>query len=708
MNNEVGSEFVMDDITHYVEAYAKFGIDITELIQDRGYTKFQVPVETLDNYIEHELSADALHQLEWWIIKDRAFEAFGIIESDGHSFALDGKLLSYHKRYESIRSKRGAFINLVKGNRDRMVAQLETSNFEIGITANFEKDVKTVEDLNEYKRNVLDDNNFDAVHSGFIRDGVTFGSGFFSVDYGRWKTNPELNQYIRRINQGETLSLDDFYRFKRAVKGHKIEYVNTFEMIRCRHARGEESVDINHRSHRWLHRVEQISVAEAMLAYPQYADMIGSRTNQYFADTNPYGYFQDQNANVTLKHTWIKFGTIQVKDVRVQAPDGGDDLVFPIPIERHAIGKVTRLEGVGVVDMKIDHYDHNSFPFVMWVYAPSHAHSCGIGLVKYGRDPQVLWNQLHNGMLEYFGRMAKGGGFFDSRMGITEQDISDMSKPGTWKKIKMNAELGERPIKDYFVENRPPTFPSVYNDLMSIERTAVDESMNVPNVSKGIRSGDSGKQELILQQQADMAHSATISMLGMCYFQFAKILYSNIIQFDTDPFTFVTTNPVTGQRETIAMNMPEDYYLKWDNDVGDVVPVPYNEVNNIRNIMFAVKIDKNNVVPSKPSEKAQFYVNFFSQTAQYINDPKTRIWLEEMNKNGLRLPGITKAIQLIDEMDAKAAEANAQAVQAEKEAEQFEKDREYTLELMDVLAKIEKNQAELSAKVNSMMPTTTQ
>lgn len=704
MNTNVGGEFVMDDITHYAEAYQKFGIDITELIQDRGYKKFQVPVETLDSYVEEQLGADALHQLHWWIIKDRAFEAFGIIESDGHSFALDGKLMGYSKKYNTARNRRGAFINLVKGNRDRVVAQLDGANFEISITANFEKDIDTVEDLNEYKNNVLDDNNFEAIHGSFVRDGVTYGSGFLSIEYGRWKDNPELNQYLKRINNGETFDLNEFYRFKRAVKGHQIKYVNTFEMVRCRHARGEQSVDLGDKSHRWLHRIEQISVAEAMLAYPQYADMIGSRVNQHYADTNPYGYFDDQRGSVTLKHTWIKFGVIQVKEIRVQAPDGGEDLMFPIPIERYAIGKITRLEGVGVVDMKLDHYDHNCFPFAMWVNSPSHAHSCGIGLVKYGRDPQVLYNQLHNGMLEYFGRMAKGGGFFDSRLGITEEDMSSMSKPGTWKKIKMNAELGEKPIRDYFIENRPPTFPSVYNDLMSIERTAVDESMNVPNVSKGIRTADSGKQELILQQQADMTTSATTALLGMCYHRFAKILYSNIIQFDTDPFEFVTTDPITNVRKTTRMNSPEDYYMKWDNEAGQLVAIPYNEVNNIRNIMYDVKINRNSVVPSKPSEKAQFYTNFFSNTVQFIGDPKTRIWLEEMNKHGLRLPGITKAIKIIDEMDAKMAEAKARAQKEAQENQKFNDDREYTLELMAVLAKIDKNQTELAQKVNSMMP----
>jgi hypothetical protein len=705
---EVGSDFILDDLTHYVDVFKRFGVDLTDLVKDRGYSKFQVDIDTLDSYLENELSADAIHQQQWWIIKDRAYEAFGLIESDGHGFAIDGKLLAYND-YGSRRIKRGAFINLVKGNRDRVVGQLEASNFTIEVTANYEKDQQPVDDLNKYKENVLDDNNFEATHSLFINDGVTYGSGFFSIDYGRWKTNPELNQYIRRINKGEVLSLDEFYRFKRAVKGHQIKYVNTFEMITCRHARGPESVDLDDKNHRWLHRLEQIGVADAMQEYPQYAMDISPRISESVANTNPSAYYlTDIRDTITRKKTWIKFGTVQVQNVLVESPDGGPPVEFPIPVERYAIAEITRLEGIGIVDMKIDMYDHNRFPFVMWVYSTAHSHSRGIGLVKYGRDPQVLYNQLHNGMLEYVGRMAKGGGYFDSRLGISESDISDMSKPGTWKKIQVRPELGERPLRDYMLENRPASFPSVYNDLMAIERQAVDESMNVPMVYKGQRSADSGKQELILQQQADMVHSSSISMLGMCYYRFATILYSNIIQYDTDPFTFVVTDPITRQRETISMNMPSDYLMRFNNQTGEFEAIPYGVENDIRNIMFDVRVDRNSVIPTKPSERAQFYVNFFAQTAQYMNDPRTRTWLEVMNKYGLRLPGIDEAVQRLNEMDEQSSEANSQAQQQAMEAKQFNDDREYTRELIETLAKVQKTNNELANQVQGMLQQQTQ
>ena len=694
------ANFVIDDLAHYVQVFNDFGIDIREKVMHLGYTKDQFSVSNLDSYLEQELSEDAQHQTNWWIIKDRAYEAFGIIESDGHGIAVDGRLMTYAKHVSSRRNNR-AFLNIVKGNRDRVVSQIESVDFSIEATPNYDKDRDIVERLNKRKTNILEDNNWDAVHSKYITDGVTYGSGVFSVNYGDWPDNPSIAKYINKIESGKALTLDEYTRFQQAMKGHQIRYVDTFEMIRCRHARGPESTTLRNKKHRWIHRIEQISMSEAMRDYPEYAVHIGNRISEHYANTNPAGYFNDSLADtITKKTTWVRFGIHEVKNVMVIDPTTNEEILFPTPVKRYAIGKFVRLEGIGVVSAEIDYYRHNMFPFVMWVYTPSRYHSCGIGLVKYGRDPQVIYNQLHNGMIEYIGRMAKGGGYFDSRLGISDTDINDMSKPGTWKKITVNPQLGERPLRDFMLENRPQAFPSVYSDLMSIERQAADDTMNVPNVWKGIRSGDSGKQEQILQNQADMAHSSTLSAIGECYQEFALQLYSNIQQFNQDPLQFSYTDPMTNTTESVELNSQPDAYLVFNEETGEYDVIEGQSENSVVDVMFDIRVDKNTLIPTRPTERGAFLMNFFQQSREAVMDPRQRVWLREMNRIALRIPELNNALDLIDQMDQAASEANAEAEESAKQNEQFKEDRDYMLKLMKTLADVQKVNQELAQRLD--------
>lgn len=684
---------VLDDVVHYINAFALFGVDVKRLIVGKGYrSDQQYDINELDTRLEQELADDADYQFREWIVRDRAYEAMGLIESEGAGYAMDGILRrEYNDDYgRKARRSKGAHINLIKGNRDRILSQLEAHSFTIEAVANYDKDIATVNALNKHKDNILDDNNWHSIHHKFISDGVTYGSGVFGVEFGQCLDNPELVFWMRRIEAGQQLTAEEMFQFKRALYNHRIEYVPTFEMVRYRGARGLKASNIQDPMHRWIHRVEQIPVSQARTEYPQYIELIANRISDYFISTNPMGYFMDNiRDTITRKTTYIRFRVAPTNEVTVTDPTTGEPIVIPMSVPRYAIAKITRLEGVGVVDMQIDQYDHNMFPFVSWNYASSSRHSCGIGICKYGRDPQVIHNMLHNGMIDYFGRMAKGGGFIDSRLGITEQDVNDMTRPGTFKVVKMPAELMDRRLTDLIVENRPPAFPSVYNELMNIERQAVDESMSVPNVSKGIQQGSSGRQELVLQAQADMTHSATISALGSCYNPFAVMLFSQITQFDTDDLEFQYTDEVTGKRETVRLNEPLDYYPKFDPEIGDFLIIPYGVKNDITNVMFQISVSTNSAMPSKPHERASFITNFFSQTAPFIGTPEGRIWLRELNKAGLRIPQIDSALQMIDQMQQQQMEAQMQMQAQADAAARNQQEFANVTELMKATAKIE-------------------
>jgi hypothetical protein len=93
--------------------------------------------------------------------------------------------------------------------------------------------------------------------------------------------------------------------------------------------------------------------------------------------------------------------------------------------------------------------------------------------------------------------------------------------------------------------------------------------------------------------------------------------------------------------------------------------------------MFQLQVAKRSVVPNKPMERAAFYSNFFSQTAQFIANPLARIWLSEMNRVGFRIPGIDEALKKIEEREAQMMqqqmEQQQMQMQAQREDDEFKK-----------------------------------
>lgn len=685
-------EFLLDDISYWVEAFQEFGISLEQLGLFEGpLPNYQVPLTSLDEEIESELNLDAKHQTNEWIINDRAYEAFGLIESDGPNIGRTGRLASYVDR--SSTKKEDPFINLVKANVDRVVSQLELANLGISAIANRKQDNDRVQAINDVKDNILGDNHFDSEYKKYIRDGVSFGSGILSIEYGPWLDNPDLAIFVNKFASGQPLSQEDYSYFKKAIEGHRIEYVPTFEVIRYRGAKGRKSQSVQHHSHRWIHRVEQIPVAQARKEYPEYAEYIVSQHSRVYADTNPDYYItNDFEGTVTKKTTHIRFRVEDSYNIPVSTSMGIE--INPVNIQRYAIAKVVRIEGLGIVDMDIDQYTHNRFPYANWVYSDSYRHSCGIGIVKYGRDPQVVHNKLHRAMLDWIGTSAIGGGFVDERLGLTEDQLNARNKPGKYTPIRVPDELQGKTLKDLIVDHRPPTFPSAYAELMNIESQAVDTAMNVPNVYKGIRSGSSGLQEQILQQQADMAHNSATTALQQSLYPLGVIVFSNIQQFETDPMTISINDESTGNIREVEINMPKGWYMDYDPVLGMEISEYSFIENEITSLMFKVSVSTKSIVPDKPIEKAQFYNNFYQQTAPMINDPMQRAWLRGMNKYGYNLVGINETLKELDEIDAEQQAQMQKMNEYAQQLEQLEKEHEQDVDNEDLAIKrdkVEKN-----------------
>ena len=667
-------EFYLDDISFWVKAFSEFGIDLYEMgIFEPGQeAMYQIPLTALDDEIEQELQKDAKHQMQEWIINDRAYEAFGLIESDGPNIGRNGRLKGYAER--ASKDKDEPFINLVKSNVDRVVSHLEMSNLGIYAIPNSKDDAKRIQALNDVKESILGDNHFDSEYKKYIRDGVTLGSGILSVDHGPWMDNPDLSVFTNKFATGEVLTQEEFAYFKKAVEGHKISYVPTFELIRYRGAKGRKGQSIHDPVHRWIHRIEQVPVAQLRNEYPNYAQFIKPIHSRVYSDTNPEYYLSnDLEGTATKKTSHIKLRVNDFRNIPVEGVYGTE--VKPMNIQRYAVAKVVRIEGLGIVDIDIDEYNHHRFPYANWVYSDSYRHSCGIGIVKYGRDPQVVHNKLHRAMLDWIGSSALRGGFVDSRLGLTEDQLNLRNKPGRYVPVSVPDELQGKSLKDLIVDQQPPTFPSAYAELMGIESQAIDSAMNVPNVYKGIGSGSSGLQEQILQQQADMAHNSATTALQQSLYPLGILVFSNIQQFEKDPMKLTIHDEATGEDREIEINMPKGWYIDYEPGVGEVPKFSHIE-NDITSLMFKVTVSTRSIVPDKPLEKAQFYNNFFTQTAPMIGDPKQRAWLRGMNKHGYNLEGISETLDEIDEMDRQEREQHAKLAEMQQQLEEMERQHE--------------------------------
>jgi len=678
--------FTLDDIAFWQEAFAQFGIDISGLVEEETGAVRQFNLTQLDHEVEEELQRDADHQRKEWIIRDRAYEAFGLVESDGANIGIDGTLSSY--AYKSKRGKNSkAFINLVKGNVDRVSSQLEAANLGVSAVPEDPDDNKRIQAFIDMKDAILENNNFKQQYQSYVRDGVQFGSGYLKIRYDFIKDNPDLASYANVLQERGYFTEEEFALLKNTTKGHLVDYVPTFECIHYRGAKGKGARSIHDDRHRWFHRVRQIALSKARDMFPYFKNDIYRGLSRSCTDTNPYVYQRDGiDDTVSLKTTYIRFPVRREMQAVVKGIDGMRR--EPIKISRHAIARIDRIEGLGIVDIDIDEYNHHKFPFANWVYSDSYRHSKGIGIVKYGRDPQVVHNMLHNGMLHMVGTMAKGNGWVDSRLNVTQEQLQKQTEPGQYTQVDIPENHRDKSLSDFIVTNKPPQFQSVYADLMGIESRAVDDAMNVPNVYKGKSSGSSGLQEQVLRQQADMTHNFAQASLQQSLHPFGQIIFSNIQQFEKGYKRLFVADKVTGENRMVEVNKYIGWTLRYDptnqlaNNAG-FVPQPTKQINKITNLRYSVDVSTQSIVPTQPSEKAAFYNNFFMQTVNYLEDPKTRRWLKAMNDVGYRLPMLSEALEDIEGMEQQQQEQQMKMAQQQQKLQEQKEQAELQLEKKD-------------------------
>lgn len=691
----MSERFILDDLRFYVDAFRAFGHDVTGLLE-KARPAEQMDLDAISSHIDKEFQEDADHQYNEWILKDRALDAIPLMESDGVN--IDEQQVRSTSGYQL--SKLGSdepFINLIKTNRDRITAQLQASSINIKAFPEREEDAEGVQSLNGLKRKILKNNNFRREKKDYVNDGVTYGSGVGMIHYGEIEDSPDIRRLYRAFLVDErNLTIDQWAKLKRAIFGHKVEVFSTFELIRYRGARGPKSADINNDMHRWTHRVQQRSVPKVRRDFPEFADQIVAGVRDEYERTNPYSYNRrETNDTVTQMDHWIRFPVKGEGEINVIDPATQQVQPIPIPVKRNAVARITRIHGVGIVDMEIDRYHHNMFPLFQWNYEPSHRHSCGIGIVKYGRDPQVIHDILHTGMMDFFDTMSKGGGFVDARLGLTRDDLEEMRKEGTYLPIDVPDKFSDKSLKDFIVDTSPSSFPSVYAELMSIHSEGMDMAMSVPNAFKGIQEGSSGRQEEILNRQARQVHTTAVSNFETSLNPFAVMLYSNLVQFERDPYEFYVEEGTTDNRKKFQINKPQGYYLDYDFQTDTYQAVPYGVTNDIQSLLFDIQVGTRSVVPSDPHERAAFMTNFFERTLDAVRDPLGRIWIDQLNSSVLNIPEVGKAIDKMDEREQRIQQQQQKIEAQQQQLEKLEADRKF---MIDKLGKqLENKKAELQA-----------
>lgn len=682
--------FYLDDLRFYIGAFRNFGERVEGLVDAPSYPE-QYSLDRINSRLRRELEEDTEYQIREWIKKDRALEAIPLMESDGVS--IDDRAVLNDSGYTiSNNRSEDPFINLIKTNRDRVVSQLQAVDLNMQARPKRRQDQDGVESINALKRKVLKNNNFEKQKLNYIRDGATYGSGVFYLRYGQIEDSPDIRRLYRTLMAGrEALTIDEFAKLKRAIFGHKLEHISTFELIRYRGARGPQAADINHSSHRWTHWVRQRPIPEVRRDFPQRSEEITPATNDSYERANPYSYRKrEENSSITQMDHWIRFPVSGEATVDVINPATNKTETIPMPLKRYAVGRITRLEGVGIVDMEMDRYLHNMIPMFTWNYEPASRHSCGIGIVKYGRDPQVIHDILHTGMMVFFDTMAKGGGFVDERLGLTREDLEALSEEGTYVPVEVPDKFSDHTLDDFVVDTSPSSFPSVYAELMNFHSRSMDMAMSVPNAYKGIQSGTSGRQEEVLTNQAQQVHNVTQANLSSSIQNFAIGLFSNIVQFERDPYEFYVDNGTQDNRQRYEVNKPEGWYLKYDYKKDTYQAVPYGVKNDIQSLLFDVDIGTKSVVPSQPAQRANFITQFFERTKDAVTDPRTRIWIDELNKSTLHIPRISEAIQRIEEREREIQQQEAQADEREKNLERLKADREWVIEKIETVIESKK------------------
>lgn len=669
--------FVLDDINFWQAAFAEFGQDIGDLIDTNmlPYAE-QVDLDYIDSVLHSEYQRDAMHQLENWIMKDKAGEVVNFIEHDNP----DSKHQSAAWRVFRSRKdqpEQTALVNLIKPNADRITSQILGVGNEFSAQHKTPNEKEIVRNMNHIKNEIIESNNFDMTWNDCIDDAVNYGSGVLSIDYRAHHSNPDLLYFLGKLDNGDFLDEYEFMRFKQALYHHRIRRIDTFNVVRYRNANDKNSRSLNDPCHRWIHVNEPISVSKARADFPAFADQIVPDIDYHWKELNPAGFVNfDVDDMITRFDHYIRFPIRQTYGVGVERQlENGDGVFYQgyKQVERYAVAHIVRFPGVGIVDMNIDQYEHNRFPLEQIVVNSSRYHSCGIGFCKYGLDSQKIYNMFHNGVLKYMGRQIKGGGIIDTRLNITPSQLRRLSIPGEFVEANVPDHMQHRKLSELIHFNQPPTFPSSYGDVMALESRAIDESMSVPDSWKGIQQGTSGDQEEILQRQASMVHVKHERIVRNTIQNVAELLFSNVVQFERDPLEFYRQDNMTGEDVLVQMNVPINFIPVYNSIIGEYEAQPQMIMNPLAGLQYKVHVTPDSSIPSDPTQRQAFLNEIFNMIKEQARDPISIRILRAQNNATWNLDVISEILdqaeQILDAQSQSAMERQAEEIAFERQKE---------------------------------------
>ena len=668
--------FLLDKLAHYVWALSQpwpsnpNGYDVRYMTKEYKDAQ-QFSLEMLDELIEAEDRLDANHQQFFWLNIDAAADTVGMLEADGANISSSGTINSSSYNRVAEERKKFAYVALVKSNIERIKDHFR--NVPLGWEAVANDPMSMAEALagfNALNTEILNENRWQQQLDAMQHDFTAYGSGVFHVLHDPRMAIPDDTWFEEKIRQGVELDWNQYKLFHKITKSHIVEYVDTFEMLRSRSARGEYARDFSHSSHWKLSRIRPIRVSDARLRYPKAKDRILPNQCHLYDTINPNAAKYQQDEGITyLKETWITCPVEYTLDVKINL-GGGIYHTEKKHRRRNAIVYIARLENAGVVDMNIDKYAHNSHEFTQFVHTPSKKHSCGIGYGKYGQSGERIKNIMLNGQLRFFDRMVKGGGFF--LKGVMDQDIiNQRTKENAWIEIDTDSlppGLRGKPISDLIVDNRPQQMPIVYDQIMMRAEDATNRGMMIPDAARGVKQGNSGRQQALLTDQAERVMNTGVSALESGMPVMGKKLHSNIIQFhgnETDIFV-ETTDLYTNSKLQHVLNYVEAFREEYNVILDEWEQFPIAIKNNLMTLEYTTQLASRSIVPINPTERRFFYQELESRITPMIQTEEGTLALEFINKFGYGgVPGIEELVQRILAVKAERAKLQQQAMEME-------------------------------------------
>lgn len=679
--------FIFDRLAHYVWALSQpwpsnpSGYDVQWMVPN--YEEFeQANINTIESLLLSEIMADARHQQQYWLQVDGALDAIGMLESDGYNLSSSNAGISagaYKKQEES--RKKDPYTSFVKANVERVKNHYR--NVPIMYEAHAEdSDMfgEAVRGLNEYNAKILEINHWNQIRDAYIHDGVAFGSGVLDVRHKKDMMVPEDTWFEEYARSGQPLEIDDLMRFDRLANTHRIEYVPTFELVRHRYARGETSRDLNSSCHSIITRVQQRAISQVAIEYPHLDTELSPSRHQVYIDTNPFARLIDiDKRTITQFNVQIKMPLVY--DLPLQIHLGGGQVETHIKRrKRYAVVEVVILDGYGIADMTIDAYAHNGPTYVQWMHTPSSKHGCGIGLPKYGRDMERVRNIMMNGQLRFFGTMVKGGGFYLKGV-LDPKVIEQRSRENTWVGIdpkSLPQEYRNRPIGDLIQDSRPTSMPAVYDQLMMRAEDAANRAMMVPDASRGIKQGNSGRQELILTDQAEQVMASGTSGYENSFLPLGKKVHSNIIQYDGARWIEVETKEPSGESIIINLNEPSEVEERYDEHTDQYYIVPTLIRNNLMTMRYTTRLATRSLIPTNPAQRLFFYQDLIQRIYEILQSgPQGLVILRFMNKHAFAsVPGLENLIDQMQDIYTAQIEQQSEMALAQKQLEQERQDKE--------------------------------